>query len=63
LPPTFACAWLSWNLVEHPILGRKTSILAALDRRVEAIDATIGSFARRRAPDGLNPSAPVTPGE
>jgi peptidoglycan/LPS O-acetylase OafA/YrhL len=63
LPPTFACAWLSWNLVEHPILGRKTSILAALDRRVEAIDATISSFARRRAPDGLNPSAPVTPGE
>jgi peptidoglycan/LPS O-acetylase OafA/YrhL len=63
LPPTFACAWLSWNLVEHPILGRKTSILAALDRRVEAMDATISSFARRRAPGGLDPSAPVTPGE
>jgi peptidoglycan/LPS O-acetylase OafA/YrhL len=63
LPPTFACAWLSWNLVEHPILGRKTSILAALDRGVEAMDATISRFARRRASEGLDPSAPVTPGE
>ena len=44
LPPTFVCAWLSWKLVEHPILSHKTSILAALDRAIEAVGATIRSF-------------------
>ena len=32
LPSTLLCAWLSWNLVEHPILIRKKHILAAVDR-------------------------------
>ena len=36
LPPTFVCAWLSWNLVERQILGRKADILVALDRAIEA---------------------------
>jgi hypothetical protein len=39
LPPTFVCAWLSRNLVEQPILSRKTSILAGLDRALEAATA------------------------
>ena len=53
LPPTFVCAWLSWNLVEHPILSRKTSILAALDRAMEALkgDDQVG-FSRARASAG-----------
>jgi peptidoglycan/LPS O-acetylase OafA/YrhL len=32
LPSTVLCAWLSWALVEHPILTRKKDVLAALDR-------------------------------
>jgi peptidoglycan/LPS O-acetylase OafA/YrhL len=62
LPPTFACAWLSWSLVEQPILSRKTSILAALDRAMEAVESTIRSFfpGRVRRPDQ---SRAVAPGE
>jgi len=48
LPPTFACAWLSWNLIEHPILSRKAAILAALDRAMEAAAAAIRPFVPRR---------------
>lgn len=48
LPPAFACAWLSWNWIEHPILSRKTAILAALDRAIEAAEATIRPFLPRR---------------
>ena len=32
LPSSVLCAWLSWNLVEHPVLARKKDILAAVDR-------------------------------
>ncbi|HTZ68221.1 MAG TPA: acyltransferase [Roseiarcus sp.] len=32
LPPTLLCAWLSWNLIEQPILSRKKLILASVDR-------------------------------
>jgi peptidoglycan/LPS O-acetylase OafA/YrhL len=32
LPPTVLCAWLSWNLIEQPILSRKKRILARVDR-------------------------------
>ena len=32
LPPTLLCAWLSWNLIEQPILNRKTLILTGVDR-------------------------------
>ncbi len=32
LPPSLLCAWLSWNLVEQPILNRKKLILARVDR-------------------------------
>jgi peptidoglycan/LPS O-acetylase OafA/YrhL len=32
LPPTLLCAWLSWNLIEQPILSRKKLILAGVDR-------------------------------
>lgn len=37
LPSTVLCAWLSWNLVEHPILIRKKHILAAVDRAYAAL--------------------------
>jgi len=32
LPPMLVCASLSWNFVDQPILSRKTTILAAVDR-------------------------------
>ena len=48
LPPTFAAAWLSWNLVERQILSRKASILAAVDRALEATAATIVPLFPRR---------------
>lgn len=38
LPLTAACAWLSWTLIESPILGRKKRVLAALDRMVSRFD-------------------------
>jgi peptidoglycan/LPS O-acetylase OafA/YrhL len=62
LPPTFACAWLSWNLVEQPILSRKASILAALDRALEAIAVAIKPFIPIRVRQ-LDQSRPVAPGE
>jgi peptidoglycan/LPS O-acetylase OafA/YrhL len=62
LPPTFACAWLSWNLVEQPILSRKASILAALDRALEAMAATIRPFIPGRVRQ-LDQSRAVAPGE
>ncbi len=37
LPLTAVCAWLSWNLIEKPILVRKKPILAAVDRAWAAI--------------------------
>jgi len=37
LPPSAICAWLSWNLIEKPILLRKKPILAAVDRAWAAI--------------------------
>jgi peptidoglycan/LPS O-acetylase OafA/YrhL len=37
LPLTLLCAWLSWSLVEHPILARKKEILAAVDRAYAAL--------------------------
>lgn len=48
LPPTFASAWLSWNLVERQILSRKASILALVDRALQATAATIGPLFPRR---------------
>jgi peptidoglycan/LPS O-acetylase OafA/YrhL len=48
LPPTFVCAWLSWNLLERQILSRKTSILATLDRALEAAATAIRPFLPRR---------------
>jgi peptidoglycan/LPS O-acetylase OafA/YrhL len=61
LPPTFVCAWLSWNLVEHPILSHKTSILAALDRAIDAAARIRPLFPGRvRQPDQ---SQVVAPGE
>jgi peptidoglycan/LPS O-acetylase OafA/YrhL len=61
LPPTFVCAWLSWNLVERPILSRKTSILAAVDRAIDAAARIRPLFPGRvRQPDQ---SQAVAPGE
>jgi peptidoglycan/LPS O-acetylase OafA/YrhL len=45
LPSTVLCAWLSWNLVEHPVLARKKDVLAAVDRAYAAL--------ARRAPLAL----------
>jgi peptidoglycan/LPS O-acetylase OafA/YrhL len=63
LPPTFVCAWLSWNLIEQPILSRKTSILAALDRAMDAVEATIRPFSPKRLPQAADRSEAVAPGE
>jgi peptidoglycan/LPS O-acetylase OafA/YrhL len=43
LPPTVLCAWLSWSLVEQPILSRKKRILAVVDRAY----AVLAELARR----------------
>ncbi len=45
LPSTVLCAWLSWSLIEHPILARKKDVLAAVDRAFAAL--------ARRAPLAL----------
>ncbi len=45
LPSTVLCAWLSWNLIEHPILARKKDVLGAVDRAYAAL--------ARRAPLAL----------
>jgi peptidoglycan/LPS O-acetylase OafA/YrhL len=63
LPPTFVCAWLSWNLVEQPILSRKTSILAALDRALEAVTAPFRRFFPGRVRQPAGQSEGVAPGE
>jgi peptidoglycan/LPS O-acetylase OafA/YrhL len=63
LPPTFVCAWLSWNLVEHPILSRKPRILGALDRAMAAAEATIRPFAPRRVRQAADQPRAIAPGE
>ena len=62
LPPTFVCAWLSWNLVERQILGRKAVILGALDRAIEATALRIGPFIPGRV-RGVGRSEAVAPEE
>ena len=42
LPPTLLCAWLSWNVIEQPILSRKRLILARVDR----LSSTLAELAR-----------------
>jgi peptidoglycan/LPS O-acetylase OafA/YrhL len=37
LPSSALCAWLSWNLVEHPVLARKKDILKGVDRACAAL--------------------------
>ena len=37
LPSSVLCAWLSWNLVERPVLTRKKDVLAAVDRAYAAL--------------------------
>jgi peptidoglycan/LPS O-acetylase OafA/YrhL len=69
LPLTAICAWLSWNLIEKPILIRKKLILAAVDRAWAAIP-TLGRLAfsvrpgtawRQLSPPN-GPPGPVTRG-
>jgi hypothetical protein len=52
-----------WNLVEQPILSRKTSILAALDRAFEATAAAIRPIFPRRVPQPAKQSQAAAPGE
>ena len=63
LPPTFVCAGLSWSLVEQPILSRKTSILAALDRAMEAVEFDDQVVFSRAGPSAGPISRAVAPGE
>src|ERR1700688_4069949 len=63
LPPTFVCAWLSWNLVEQPILSRKASILAAVDRVLEMAAAAIRPYFPRSVSRPTEQSQAVAPGE
>ena len=53
LPPTLLCAWLSWNLIEQPILSRKKRILAVVDRAY----AVLGELARARMRERRSVSA------
>lgn len=63
LPPAFACAWLSWTWIEHPILSRKTAILAALDRAIEAVQARTVPFVPARVRQAAGQSEAVGSGE
>ncbi len=54
LPLTAACAWLSWTLIERPILMRKKPILAAVDRVWAAIPKP-GRFMGPRHDDEARP--------
>jgi peptidoglycan/LPS O-acetylase OafA/YrhL len=63
LPPTFVCAWLSWNLVEQPILSRKASILATVDRVLEMAAAAIRPYFPRSVSRPTEQSQAVAPGE
>ncbi len=51
LPPTLLCAWLSWNLIEQPILSCKKLILAGVDRAssrlAELVRPILGAGERR----------------
>jgi peptidoglycan/LPS O-acetylase OafA/YrhL len=62
-PPTFICAWLSWNWVEQPILSRKTRILVGLDGALEAAKATVRPFLPEQAEPQASHSEIVAPGE
>jgi peptidoglycan/LPS O-acetylase OafA/YrhL len=46
LPPTLLCAWLSWNLIEQPVLSRKKLILAGVDRACSALAELARPFLR-----------------
>jgi peptidoglycan/LPS O-acetylase OafA/YrhL len=48
LPIVLGIAWLSWNLIERPILSRKKPILGAVDLVWTAVISKLGFFVRRR---------------
>jgi peptidoglycan/LPS O-acetylase OafA/YrhL len=58
LPPTLLCAWLSWNLIEQPILSRKKLILAGVDRACSALAELARPISRagRETASGLPPT-------
>jgi peptidoglycan/LPS O-acetylase OafA/YrhL len=62
-PPTFICAWLSWNWVEQPILSRKTRILVGLDGALKAAKATVTPFLSEQVGPQASHSEIVAPGE
>ena len=41
-PPTLLCAWISWNVIERPILTRKARILTAVDSAWAARGRLVG---------------------
>ena len=44
VPPSLLCAWLSWTLVEQPVLSRKKLILACVDRAYSALAEFVRSI-------------------
>ena len=51
LAVTGVLAWLSWTLVEHPILKRKRLIIAAVDKTCYPIDELLVRLRFRSAPE------------
>ena len=46
LPLTAVCAWLSWTLIEHPVLVRKKLILSASDKIMDRLMRLVFGRAR-----------------
>jgi peptidoglycan/LPS O-acetylase OafA/YrhL len=46
LPPTLLCAWLSWNLIEQPLLNRKKLILTGVDRACSLLAELVRAILR-----------------
>ncbi len=49
LPPSVLWAWLSWNLIEQPVLSHKKQVLAAVDRGWAAVAIRVMPLRRRGA--------------
>ncbi len=63
LPPSLLCAWLSWNLVEQPILSRKKQALAAADRAWAAAGRLAAAALPRRERRPETGSGAVAPAD
>ena len=59
VPVVFCCAWLSWTLVERPVLRRKAAIIDATLRGVGAAWAVAGGLLTSSIPSGIAALRPV----